>query len=524
MPSTTLPFATTPTHSTTTASAPSGSLSGARAKHSIVIVGGGTAGWMTALLMAQQWREQVQISLIESPDIGIIGVGEGSTPSLKRFFSQLGIADSEWMARCNATYKVSIRFRDWSPGTGIASYSHPFISQLDQFSELAFYQNCFARRQGLDVTTLPDKFLFNGYLADAGLSPVTPPHFPFRIEYGYHFDSALLGQFLKERAIALGVVHLPTTMQQVNLHPDGRIASVVCQDALDVHGELFVDCTGFRAELLQKTLGVKFDAFKANLFNDAAVVLPTPALSTLPPETRATALSTGWAWQIPLQHRTGNGYVYSRDFLSADAAETELRTHLGLLDSDIQARHLQMNVGQVRQHWAKNCVGIGLSQGFIEPLEATALHLVQTAVENFIDDYQQGGFTDRYAARYNHSVSQRFDATRDYIVAHYKFNSRDDTDYWRANRANEQLSDRLQQIMHSWFALGDLGKLLASQQRESMFGNTSWHCLLAGYGVFPHLASSQPSAAQLAARDQWHAQGLDALFQGCCLNFQPQRP
>lgn len=494
------------------------------APHRIVIVGGGTAGWMTAMLMAHHWREQpVQISLIESPDIGIIGVGEGSTPTLRRFFHELNIGEDEWMVRCNATYKVSIRFANWSPATGAASYSHPFISQLDQFSELPFYQNCFARRQGLAVTTDPELFLFNGYLANAKLAPHTPANFPFRIEYGYHFDSALLGQFLRDKASAIGVRHVPHTVQKINQHPDGRIASVVCDNGEQLDGDLFVDCTGFRAELIQKTLGVPFEPFKSNLFNNAAVVFPTEVLTDLPPETRATALSNGWAWQIPLQHRTGNGYVYSRDFQSADAAETELRAHLGLLDSDITARHLQMNVGQVRQHWVKNCVAVGLSQGFIEPLEATALHLVQTAVETFIEDYQQGGFSDRFQQRYNQSIAQRFEATRDYIVAHYKFNSRDDSDYWRANRANENLSDSLQQIMQTWFQLGDLGQTLAKQQRETMFGNTSWHCLLAGYGVFPHLAAAQPTAAQLAERDQFIAQGLQPLFSGCALNFKTQR-
>lgn len=495
----------------------------ATSRHRIVIVGGGTAGWMTALLMAKAWRQHpVQISLIESPDIGIVGVGEGSTPTLKRFFAELGIAEQEWMPRCNATYKVSIRFVDWSPASGNRSYSHPFISQLDQFSERAFYQNCFARRQGLAVPTDPELFLFNGYLANQAAAPVTPANFPFRIEYGYHFDSALLGHFLRDKAVTAGVQHLTHTVQHVQQHSDGRIATLICDDGVQISGDMFVDCSGFRATLIQQALGVPFQSFQRNLFNNAAVVLPTAALTQLPSETRATALSNGWAWQIPLQHRTGNGYVYSRDFITADAAEFELRQHLGLLDSPIQARHLHMHVGQVQQHWAKNCLAIGLSQGFIEPLEATALHLVQTAVESFIEDYQAGDFTDRYQPRYNTTVSQRFDATRDYIVAHYRFNSRDDSDYWRANRANTHLSEPLQQICHYWFELGELERILAQQQRQTMFGTTSWHCLFAGYGVFPPLAASQPDAEQLAWRDQFHAQGLGPLFAGCALNFQAQ--
>lgn len=493
-------------------------------QHQVLIVGGGTAGWMTALLMAKRWQAQpVQVSLVESADIGIIGVGEGSTPSLKRFFQELGIADEVWMPRCHATYKVNIRFDGWSPATGQPSYSHPFISQLDQLSELAFYQNCFSRRQGMAVATAPEQFLFNGYLAAQQLSPLTPANFPFRIEYGYHFDSGLLGQFLQEQAALLGVTRHQATIHAVEQHANGDIAAVVSDDGRRFAADLFVDCTGFRSLLLQQTLQVPFEPFASNLFNDAAVVFPTEVLAELPTETRATALTHGWAWQIPLQHRTGNGYVYSRQFTSADAAETELRAHLGLLDSAVSARHLSMNVGQVHEHWARNCLAVGLSQGFIEPLEATALHLVQTAVETFIEDYEQGQFSRKFQARYNHSIRQRFDATRDYIVAHYKLNSRDDSDYWRANRANEQLSSSLQSLLNVWFELGDLGHEVARQQRETMFGTTSWHCLLAGYGVFPALQKQQPTPEQLRQLDQLQAQGVAALFQGCRLNFQPQR-
>lgn len=492
--------------------------------HHLVIVGGGTAGWMTANLMAHHWRDQpVRITLIESPQIGIVGVGEGSTPTLKRFFQELGIDDAVWMPRCQATYKLNIRFAGWSPASGLASYSHPFISQLDVFSEQAFYVNCFHRRMGLAVHTNPEHFLFNGYLANQQAAPTTGEHFPFRIEYGYHFDSALLGQFLAEHAQQLGVTHLPLTITGAAQHPDGRIAHVISNEGQQITADFFVDCSGFQALLLQKTLAVPFEKFASNLFNNAAVVMPTATLAALPTETKATALSHGWAWQIPLLHRTGNGYVYSTDFISKDQAELELRQHLGLEHSDINARHLTMNVGQVAQHWQHNCVAIGLSQGFIEPLEATALHLVQTSVESFIEDYQAGGFSNQFQARFNQTIRSRFEATRDYIVAHYKYNTRNDSDYWRANRDNQLLSTAFLERQDVWYRMGDLGKVIERQQLQTMFGNTSWHCLLAGYGVFPALAANQPDAATLARTDQWIAQGIDALFSGCALNFRPQR-
>jgi 2-polyprenyl-6-methoxyphenol hydroxylase-like FAD-dependent oxidoreductase len=487
--------------------------------HSILIAGGGTAGWMTACLMAQAWPD-AQISLIESPDIGIIGVGEGSTPSLKAFFHQLNIPDSEWMNACNATYKTNIRFIDWSPASGNSSYSHPFISQLDTFSEKAFYSNCFSRRMGLDFETSPDKFFFNSYLAKTGKAPITPANFPFRIEYGYHFDSALLGQFLKTKALQLGVTHWPLTIESVTQEPDGRIKALICNDGRVISADLFIDCTGFSSLLMQKTLAVPFQSFANNLFNDAAVVLPTAALADLPVETTATALSSGWAWQIPLQHRTGHGYVYSSAFISADQAELELRTELGLLDSAVQARHLKMKVGQLQQHWYKNCLAVGLSQGFIEPLEATALHLVQTSVQIFIDQYQFSQATSLQQQQYNQQICERFERVRDYIVAHYKLNSRDDSDYWRANRANTQLSDSLLQILDCWYRRHDLDQEIKRQQLSSHFGTSSWHCLLSGYGIYPALVATQD---QLEKRpDHYQNLQLDAFFTACLLNFMPQ--
>lgn len=484
----------------------------------IVILGGGTAGWIAASLFAKRWAQHnVQVTLVESENIGIIGVGEGSTPTLKRFFEDMDIPEAEWMPACNATYKVNIRFADWSPASGIASYSHPFISQLDTFSERSFYLNCNNRRLGYDVETRPEKLLFNGWLAAQDLAPVTPENFPFRIEYGYHFDSALLGQFLAQRSAKLGVEHIQDDVLSVTQHANGDIAALTCASGRVIEGDFFVDSTGFKSQLLQQTLGVKFKSFKDNLFNDRAVVLPTDALAHMPVETRATALSNGWVWQIPLTHRTGNGYVFSSDFITTDAAETELRLHLGLENSDLEARHLQMQVGQVEQHWANNCLALGLSQGFIEPLEATAIHLVQTGVEIFMDCYEQGQFTAQHRDEFNHLIAERFERVRDYIVAHYKLNTRDDSEYWRANRENKVLSEPLIHILNTWFAKQDLVAKLNELDAASHFNATSWHCLFAGYGAFPELLAEQRD-------DVCHYQEnkLAKLFAGSALNFQRQ--
>ena len=483
---------------------------------SIAIVGGGTAGWMAANLFAQKWADKpVNITLIESPDIGIIGVGEGSTPTLKRFFNMLDISESQWMPECNATYKVNIRFKDWSPQSGIESYSHPFTSQVDTFTSRSFHVNTRTRRLGLDTHVTPEDFFLNGVLANQGKGPVTPSNFPFIMEYGYHFDSALLGQFLAKTAQSKGVNHLQAKVTDVTRHQNGDIASVITQEQGEISANFFVDCTGFSALLMDKTLGVNFKSYKDNLFNDSAVVMPTAIDDVIPVETLATALSTGWVWKIPLTNRYGNGYVFSSDFITNDAAETEFRKHLGTLNDDTPCHHLKMKVGRLDKQWSHNCISIGLSQGFIEPLEATALHLVQLSLEMFIEQFEKGGFSNQHQQHYNEFTSERFERVRDYIVAHYKMNTRTDSEYWRANRDNTDLSQSLIQILNSWFNREDLTDEIHRQNLQSHFDTSSWHCLLAGYGAFPPLAEKQPNQGDL-----YQDNNIEQFLSGCELNFK----
>jgi len=485
----------------------------------IVILGGGTAGWMAANLFVRKWaREQVSVCLIESPEIGIVGVGEGSTPTLKRFFEILDVAETEWMPRCNATYKVNIRFSGWAPDSGLESYSHPFVSQLDSFTQNPFVVNCKTRRLGLDVHTRPDDFFINGVLAQQDKGPHTPHNFPFRMEYGYHFDSGLLGVFLSELGVKRGVDHVSTKIVDVEKHTNGDIAALISDSGERIEADTFIDCSGFASVLMQKALGVGFRSFKSNLLNDSAVVMPTPIGDAIPVETVSHALSSGWCWKIPLTNRFGNGYVYSSDFISADDAETEFRTSIGTLESDEQARHLKMNVGQVEKHWHRNCVALGLSQGFIEPLEATALHLVQICIELFIAKFEEGGFGAQHRDEFNRKIDDRFERVRDYIVAHYKLNSREDSDYWKANRDNMELSDSLRQLLDVWYRRGDLSEEIRRQNIESHFGSLSWHCLLSGYGAFPPLAPDQPGKGDLYDDNE-----VQRFLEGCGMNFNSHR-
>lgn len=483
----------------------------------ILILGGGTAGWMTANILAKRWAQYgVEVALLESSDIGIIGVGEGSTPQLKSFFDYLEIDEREWMPACNATYKNGIGFRNWSTKPGFDQYFHPFPAQPDDYSTPVFIYNSFYRRKGVDLYAHPNRFFLATYLAEHKQGPKPAHHFPFRVGYGYHFDASLVGRFLREKARSLGVAHIDKRVIDVRLTAEGDIKELVTDDQQALAADLFVDCSGFAGLLIQQALKVPFVSFAGNLFNDSAVVLPTPQQDEFSPQTVSTAMKCGWRWSIPLTNRVGNGYVYSSAFCSADQAESELRTALGMLQSDVPARRLKMKVGRVEQHWARNCLAVGLSQGFIEPLEATALHLVQETIVGFAEAYEKGGFTDQQRAAFNQSINRRFEGVRDYIVCHYRVNSRTDTEYWRDNAGNNQLSDSLRAILQAWGNGEDLTKEVERQNIGQYYSPASWHCILAGYGVFPAQEQLKPDTEPASRKN---LEIVDDFIRRCALNF-----
>ena len=475
----------------------------------IAILGGGTAGWMAACLLAKAWP-RANISVVESPEIGIVGVGEGSTPQLKALFDGLGIDEATWMRAADATYKVGIAFDGWADRT--PAYVHPFAGPIDRHTQPAFHASASARRTGGDVSAHPDRFFLNSRLALALRSPIAPASFPFEPGYGYHFDAHKVGDVLRAEAIRRGVTHRAARVTDVRVDAAGDVAALMLAHGTAQAADLFVDASGFRGMIAQEALGVAFRSFAENLFNDRAVVMPTAAGAPRP-YTRATALTAGWAWDIPLTTRTGNGYVYASGHLSADAAETELRTHLGLLDSDVAARHLTMKVGRVETSWTGNCLAIGLAQGFIEPLEATALHIVQATVERFIAAYAEGGFGPARRDAFNAAIARRYEGIRDYIVAHYRLNRRTDSDYWRDNAANDRLSDDLKAIMTAWFTGGDVGAVVAARDLADYYAPMSWEVLLAGYGTFPDAARLRAVAPPVDLR------GVDDFLDRCLLNF-----
>lgn len=485
-------------------------------KTRIVILGGGTSGWLSANAIAHAWStENVEISLIESPDIGTVGVGEGSTPRLKIFFDQLGISESEWMPMCNATYKNGISFDGWSTRTGFERYFHPFASQLDQHTSTAFYYNCYARRHGFDVHAHPDRFFIAAKLAENSMAPHPSESFPFIVEYGYHFDANLLGKFLKTKAIERGVRHIAAKVVDVNLNDSGDISELVTDSGESIEGDFFIDCSGFRGMLIQKALGVEFVSFAENLFNDSAVAVPTKQRPEIGTQTISTAMKHGWAWEIPLTNRIGNGYVYSSSHTSPENAEIELRSHLGLLESDVNVNHIKMKVGRVKKHWHKNCLAVGLSQGFIEPLEATALNLVCDTVYDFTNTADINNLNNSSNKNsYNDRINAKFDQIRDYIVAHYILNTREDTDYWRDNAANTVISEQLRSILQIWKSGNSLSREIEQQNIQSSYTAMSWYCLLSGYGFYPSIKAG-------VSDNKTNMNEIDEFIRRAALNFEP---
>ena len=479
---------------------------------SVVILGGGTAGWMTANLLHRRWGDQgTKISLIESSAIGIIGVGEGSTPQLKAFFDTLGISESEWMPRCNATYKAGIEFSGWSDKPGYERYFHPFPTDVDGFTQGQFFYSTRARRTGRDVPAHPDPFFVQTRIARDGRAPLAPPNFPFFVSYGYHFDAHLIGAFLREFAVKRGIEHIDTRIASVELRENGDVKALLAEDGRKFEADFFVDASGFRATIIEGALKEPHRSFEENLFNDRAVVTPTPwPAAGIQACTKSIAKSAGWIWNIPLTNRVGNGYVYSSRFIDRDDAAAELREHLGL-GEDVEVRHLEMRCGRIERSWVRNCLAVGLAQGFLEPLEATALHIVINSVESFLDAWENDKRDD-----YNAAIARRYEGIRDYLVGHYRTAQRSDTEYWRALTAHDALSDSLKGIMTAWFTGADLEQEVMRQDIGKYYMPMSWHCMLAGYGNFPKPELLKPPGPEVA---QFDMADVDRFVGGCAMNF-----
>jgi tryptophan halogenase len=432
----------------------------------VVIVGGGTAGWLSAAYLNRAFGAKVDITLVESSRIPRIGVGEATVPTLRTTFKFLGMQEEDWMPKCNAAFKSAVRFNDWRKphaGTDRHTYYHPFFTVPEP--AVPIYEQPFHKRFGRGVSLAHfwtklrlagDKRIRETF-GDAGMALQTlceqnkaPRPLPgsdapdpgFR--YAYHFDAALIAQYLRDLAVGRGVRHVVADVTSVGLDERGHIANIVTDTGGEITGDLFLDCTGFRGLLINQTLKEPFISAQEFLMCDSAVALPSSHHpSGMRPYTSANARPDGWIWEIPLYHREGSGYVYSSRTTTPEKAEQHLRDFLGPRALDDQANHIKMRVGHNRRSWVNNCVAVGLSSCFVEPLESTTIALIEYQLALLVLHFPDSDLDERRQYRYNELMTSAFEDLRDFIVMHYALSDRDDTEFWRAVR-EMPLPDSLQ--------------------------------------------------------------------------------
>ncbi len=459
---------------------------------SIVIVGGGTAGWMTAAAMARLAQAGVRVTLVESEEIGTVGVGEATIPSILDFLRMLDLDEDDALRRTGATFKLGIEFRDW--GAVGERYLHPFGSFGRDVQGVAFHQLWLRQlRAGAEPGPLEDYCLCAAAarLGRFARPDPNPSAVLSSLRYAFHFDASLFARYLRDHAEACGVRRVEGRIATAELAADsGNVASVTLADGRRIAGELFVDCSGFRSLLLGDALGVAWEGWERWLPNDRALAVPSAAATPPLPYTRATAGTAGWRWRIPLQHRTGNGHVYASSFLDDSAAERALLD--GLEEAAVgDVRPLRFSAGVRARLWERNCVGIGLAGGFLEPLESTSIHLIQTGIARLMALFPDTGFAAAERDEYNRQLRREYEHARDFIILHYKATRRDDSAYWRYLRSMV-VPDTLAERIALW-----RGRARVAHDRGELFTPDSWIAVLMGQEPAP--AGFDPLAALLPA-------------------------
>ena len=457
---------------------------------SIVIVGGGSAGWMTAAALADAVGRSCTITLIESEAIGTVGVGEATIPPIRHFNKRLGIDEATFMRETQGSYKLGIEFVDW--GRKGHSYFHPFGQYGAEFDSVPFYHHWMHEHLAGRVDGPIDDFSMCWAMAKVGkFSHPSPDRrlIQSTFDYAYHFDAGLYAAFLRRYAESRGVRRVEGKVIDVALRgEDGFIDAVTLDRGERIAGEFFIDCSGFRGLLIEEALHAGYDNWQAWLPCDRAVAVPCER-GEFTPYTRSTAREAGWQWRIPLQHRTGNGYVHCSEFISEDEAAATL---LANLDGKPLAdpRPLRFVTGKRREFWKKNCVAIGLSAGFMEPLESTSLHLIQYGILRLIALLPDAAMSPLLAREYNAQTSREYELIRDFLILHYKACERDDSELWRYCAAMP-IPDSLQyKIDH----FREAGMLVADGQE--LFANPSWIAVYLGQGIVPRQA---PALAAMRA-------------------------
>jgi flavin-dependent dehydrogenase len=428
----------------------------------VVIVGGGTAGWMTATYLQAAFGDRVSITLVESERIGTIGVGEATFSTVRYFFDYLGLDERDWMPSCAASYKLAIRFEGWRQPD--SHFYHPFerLRTVDGFTLAdwwlaldgkvdGFDESCFITPALCEADRSPrllDGSVFTQAIDGAvGRSTLSEQRAQF--PYAYHFDADLLAKFLTKFGTDRGIRRVVDDVMEVRQDERGWITSVITRSNGPITGQLFIDCTGFRGLLINQALGEPLVSFQDVLPNNRAVALRIPVdveQAGIRPYTTATAMDAGWMWTIPLFGRIGAGYVYSDEYCTPEEAEATLRSHTAPGRDDLVANHIRMRIGRSRNSWAKNCVAIGLSSGFVEPLESTGIFFIQHGIEQLVKHFPDEGWTPELRDSFNSRVAHTIEGVRDFLVLHYRAAERADTPYWKATKIRgipETLSDRL---------------------------------------------------------------------------------
>lgn len=446
----------------------------------ILIVGGGTAGWMAAAALSRFGELQGStVTVVESDEIGTVGVGEATIPPLENFNALLGIDEADFMARTQATFKLGIQFVDW--GRIGDRYIHPFGAFGVDMEAVKFHQFWLAQNQAGEPIPLGD---YNLCTVAAEFNRFTRPAQDPRtvlssLKHAYHFDAGLYAAYLRSFAEARGVVREEGKIVGTALRSgDGFLESVTLADGRRLEADLFIDCSGFRGLLIEEALGAGYEDWTHWLPCDRALAVPSANATPLTPYTRSTADAAGWRWRIPLQHRTGNGYVYSSRHISDDEARMAL---LGGLDGEplAEPRALRFTTGRRKFQWVKNCVSLGLASGFLEPLESTSIHLIQAGVSRLLALFPNRDFDPVLIEEYNRQSRIQFEQIRDFIILHYKATLRDDTPFWDQARTMD-IPETLTRKMELFRAGGRIFRY-----DDELFSDASWVSVMLGQHITP---------------------------------------
>jgi len=445
----------------------------------IVILGGGTAGWIAAATLGNLFKNtSMKIEVVESDDIGIVGVGEATFPTIISILESLDIDLVDFIKETQASFKLGIKFEDW--GTVGKSYFHPFGTLGQNIDSFDFYQ-CWLKSKAEGDNTPLMAHSAESVLAEQGkfFLPHKAINTPLaRAFYALHLDSSLAGKYLRKFAKNIGVIRTEGLVEQVNLHADGNISNLVLKSGQQIGADFFIDCSGFHGLLIEKALKAGYESWAHYLPCNKAVTVQTKSVGTTAPFTTSTAKEAGWMWHIPLQHRTGNGYVYCDKYITDEQAKQTLLTSV---KGEVltEPRVIPFTTGMRKKSWVKNCLSLGLAQGFIEPLESTAIHLVSNSIAHFIKLFPNKSCPPALITQFNQNVRTDYEEIRDFLVLHYNKTSRTDSEFWRWCKSME-LPETLEQKLQLFKASGAL-----NIKDGELFRSTSWYAVLDGLGVKP---------------------------------------